>query len=108
MPRLDDSLDGCRYQQQRDAPRCVDLPALQLRILPTGFSLGAMPDRPSQDSLALLRQALAHHKASRLPEAESLYRQLLNHEPDHPEALRLMGVLARQRGPVDNMSWRWC
>ena len=60
-----------------------------------------MPDRPPQDSLALLRQALAHHQASRLPEAESLYRQVLDHEPDHPEALRLMGVLARQRGQLD-------
>ncbi|MBF8296842.1 MAG: hypothetical protein HW389_3387 [Bacteroidetes bacterium] len=60
-----------------------------------------MPDRPPQDSLALLRQALAHHQASRLPEAESLYRQVLDHEPDHPEALRLMGVLARQRGQLN-------
>lgn len=59
-----------------------------------------MADRSSQDSLAPLRQALAHHQAGRLAEAESLYLQVLEREPNHSDALRLMGVLARQRGQL--------
>src|SRR5438105_3046812 len=44
----------------------------------------------------LLRSALAHHQAGRLPEAEGIYRQILAQQPDHPETLRLLGILASQ------------
>jgi predicted O-linked N-acetylglucosamine transferase (SPINDLY family) len=46
----------------------------------------------------LLQQALAHHRAGRLPQAENLYRQILLAEPTHPEALYLLGTLASQVG----------
>lgn len=45
-----------------------------------------------------LRLALQHHQAGRLQEAEALYRQILQSQPDHPDALHLLGLLAHQSG----------
>jgi protein O-GlcNAc transferase len=45
----------------------------------------------------LLRQALEHHQAGRLDQAEQLYRQLLQSEPHNADACNLLGMLARQR-----------
>jgi tetratricopeptide (TPR) repeat protein len=45
-----------------------------------------------------LQQATAHHQAGRLAEAHALYRQILAAEPDHPDALHLLGVLTHQAG----------
>jgi Flp pilus assembly protein TadD len=41
---------------------------------------------------------LEHHRAGRLDEADKLYRQVLVREPNHPEALHLLGVIYGQRG----------
>jgi len=46
----------------------------------------------------LLRTALEHHQAGRLPEAEALYRQILADVPEHPDALHMLGLLAHQVG----------
>jgi tetratricopeptide (TPR) repeat protein len=48
-----------------------------------------------------LQSALSHHQAGRLAEAEKVYRQILAQQPDHAEALHLLGVLARQSGHSD-------
>jgi predicted O-linked N-acetylglucosamine transferase (SPINDLY family) len=45
-----------------------------------------------------LQQALAHHRAGELPQAEALYRQILAAQPDHPDALYLLGAIACQTG----------
>lgn len=45
-----------------------------------------------------LQQALTHHRAKRLPEAEQLYRTILQTRPDHPEANHNLGVMAVQTG----------
>jgi predicted O-linked N-acetylglucosamine transferase (SPINDLY family) len=45
-----------------------------------------------------LQQALIHHRAKRLPEAEQLYRTILQARPDHPEANHNLGVMAVQTG----------
>jgi predicted O-linked N-acetylglucosamine transferase (SPINDLY family) len=42
--------------------------------------------------------ALEHHRAGRLDEAEALYRQVLQVQPNHPDALHFLGVIASQRG----------
>ena len=47
---------------------------------------------------ASLQDALAHHRAGRLSEAESLVQQLLRAEPRDPVALHFSGILAHQRG----------
>jgi predicted O-linked N-acetylglucosamine transferase (SPINDLY family) len=47
---------------------------------------------------ALLRQAMEHHQAGQLPQAEALYRQVLALAPGHVDALYLLGVMACQCG----------
>ncbi len=46
----------------------------------------------------LLRAALSHHRSGRLTQAEAVYGEILEREPDQPDALNLLGVLALQRG----------
>jgi tetratricopeptide (TPR) repeat protein len=41
-----------------------------------------------------LQQAVAHHRAGQLPEAEKLYRAILEAQPGHPDANHNLGVLA--------------
>lgn len=45
-----------------------------------------------------LNLAIQHHQQGRLPEAKSLYEQILGAEPNHPDALHLLGVMALQVG----------
>jgi predicted O-linked N-acetylglucosamine transferase (SPINDLY family) len=45
--------------------------------------------------------ALGHHRAGRLAEAETVYRQILAQVPSHGETLQLLGVLAAQRGRLE-------
>ena len=44
------------------------------------------------------KQALALHQAGRLQQAETLYRQILATQPDNPQALHYLGILAHQLG----------
>jgi len=46
----------------------------------------------------LLTEALRHHQAGRLDQAERLYRQILQIDSRHSDALHLLGVLAYQLG----------
>jgi tetratricopeptide (TPR) repeat protein len=46
----------------------------------------------------LLQQAVSHHQHGELAEAESLYRRVLQQEPEHAQALNLLGVVAAQTG----------
>ena len=45
-----------------------------------------------------LREAAAHHRAGRLPEAAAGYRAILARDPRQPDALYLLGVVAHQTG----------
>ena len=49
----------------------------------------------------MLQDALAHHQAGRLREAEALYRKLLAAEPRNSDALHLLGVALHQLGRHD-------
>lgn len=53
------------------------------------------------DLTATLRQAIEQHRAGRLREAELACRQVLRHDPAQPQALTLLGVIARQAGRTD-------
>ena len=43
-----------------------------------------------------LQQAIAHHQAGQLQNAERLYRAILQAQPSHPDANHNLGVLAVQ------------
>ena len=50
------------------------------------------------DVTIAFRQALAHHQAGRLAEAENGYTQILKAHPGHFDSLHLLGVIFHQRG----------
>ena len=45
--------------------------------------------------------AVQHHTAGRFFEAESIYQQILQTDPNQPVALNLLGVIAHQVGKND-------
>ncbi|MBI5657962.1 MAG: SEC-C domain-containing protein, partial [Nitrosomonadales bacterium] len=47
---------------------------------------------------AALQAALEHHRAGRLPQAQAIYQQILQAEPDHPDALHYLGAIASHDG----------
>ncbi len=54
---------------------------------------------PGQQTLSIQKiidLAVQHHTAGRLPEAESIYQQILQADPNQPVALHLLGVIAHQ------------
>jgi tetratricopeptide (TPR) repeat protein len=46
----------------------------------------------------LLDQSLKHHQAGRLAQAAEGYESILQHVPNHPDALHLLGVVLQQSG----------
>ena len=52
--------------------------------------MAAQPDK--------LAEALALHQQGRLDAAEALYRDMLARDPDHADALHLLGLISHQRG----------
>jgi len=57
-----------------------------------------MPTLPVPQAFAV---ALQHHQTGRWADAEALYHQILDVQPDHAEALHYLGVLAHQTGKPD-------
>ncbi len=55
----------------------------------------------SSDIQRLFAAASQHHRAGRLADAERLYRQILQADARHADALHLLGVLAHQLGRPD-------
>lgn len=55
----------------------------------------------AQGTAVDLQTGLDHHKAGRLAQAESIYQNVLQHQPDQPDALHLLGVLRHQQGRLD-------
>lgn len=53
------------------------------------------PDRV-MDPNETLQQAISHHQAGQLPEAEELYLRILQTDPGHPDANHNLGLMALQ------------
>ncbi|MDA0229872.1 MAG: tetratricopeptide repeat protein [Proteobacteria bacterium] len=54
---------------------------------------------PEQQTLTIkqaLDLAIQHHTVGRLPDAEKIYQSILRADPDQPDALHLLGVIAHQ------------
>ncbi len=47
---------------------------------------------------AFFEQAVRHHQNGNLAEAEALYRNIIQSDPGHAEALHFLGILAQQSG----------
>ena len=62
------------------------------------------PDMVSQtikSNTTLLQQAIAHHQAGRLQQAEHIYQHIIEVEPENATAYHLLGVIAHQAGKND-------
>jgi tetratricopeptide (TPR) repeat protein/SAM-dependent methyltransferase len=81
--------------------------------LVTGFIMADTSTSTSTASVPLdqaihetFQQAVAHHQAGQLQEAEKLYRAILQISPNHPDANHNMGVLAVQaKQPTDGLPY---
>lgn len=56
---------------------------------------------PSPSFQVMVREALGHHQAGRLAEAEQVYRQILAADPCHADALHLLGMIEYQAGRLE-------
>jgi protein O-GlcNAc transferase len=57
-----------------------------------------MDEHHSMSAADAFQLALRHHQQGRLSEAESIYRAILEVDPEHADSLHLLGVLAMQAG----------
>ena len=48
----------------------------------------------SSPASELIQNGLAHHQAGRLQKAEAIYQSILQNQPQHPDALHLLGLIA--------------
>lgn len=62
-----------------------------------GKGVGVSPS-VSQDVQATFQTAVQAHQAGNLADAETLYRQVLDHAPEHADAWHLLGVIRHQSG----------
>ena len=66
-----------------------------------GQARNRAPDQSNRTTQNELARALEHHAAGRLPQAESIYQQILQTDPRQPVAWHLLGVIAHQEGKND-------
>lgn len=60
---------------------------------------------PAADSTTgerLLREAIALHQSGQWQRAQAHYQQILQADPDHPDALHLLGLIEHQQGRSDS------
>jgi predicted O-linked N-acetylglucosamine transferase (SPINDLY family) len=78
--------------QSRTGRGASQLRHRQQSVSRTGAPSGA------RELAAVFGQALALHQAGQLPQAEALYRRILERDPDHFDSRHLLGIAHHQRG----------
>jgi tetratricopeptide (TPR) repeat protein len=58
------------------------------------FATSALPPQPQPTIQQLLDEGKRQHQAGNVPGAQHFYQQVLMRQPDHPEALQMLGLLA--------------
>ena len=72
---------------------------VQIRILPEGATMTNPASFTTTQQT--LQEAIAHHQAGRLEDAEQLYDTILETDPDHASALQLKGLIFAARDQAD-------
>ena len=68
---------------------------------------GVSPKRPARngqipiDIATEMKTAMQYHQAGRLHKADAIYRKVLSIEPNHPDALHMLGLIAHQANKND-------
>lgn len=57
--------------------------------------------QPTIDRRRELNAAVGYHKKGNLQKAASLYQEIINDDPNHPDALHLLGVLLSRQGDYE-------
>ncbi len=81
--------DPCPCGSGKKFKQCCEQTGLKPQAAPTGFN-------PQQ----ALQTAMAQHQAGNLAQAEVLYKQVLQAAPNQPDALHLLGLIAKQKGDL--------
>ncbi|MEE9496794.1 MAG: tetratricopeptide repeat protein, partial [Desulfobacterales bacterium] len=62
----------------------------------------ATGNKLSKDMMNELEEAIQYHQAGQLEDAQKAYHRILTINPDHYEALHLLGTIAYQTGNYEN------
>jgi predicted O-linked N-acetylglucosamine transferase (SPINDLY family) len=88
--------------QRGEKPRSFSVaPHMERRDGPSEVGLSQRPPRdtsPTRSFDSAFSRAQVFHQAGHLSEAEEMYRQILGTQPNHFDALHLLGVIHHQRG----------
>ena len=84
--------------EKRHTKKLVNKSARKEKIETSATHTQALQTLDIQQALNL---AVQHHTAHQLQQAENIYQQILQAEPNQPDALHLLGVLAHQVGKPD-------
>ena len=87
-----------RAQKRRQRNLLKTAAKNEMRRHPTPARGQAEGGVPTYDLQGLIQKGIQVHQAGQLPEAEAIYRQVLDVEPDHADANHLLGVIADQAG----------
>ena len=81
--------DACPCGSGKKYKQCCEQTGVKAQAAPTGIN-----------AQHALQTAMAQHQAGNLAAAESLYKQVLQTAPNQPDALHLLGLIAKQKGDL--------
>jgi type III protein arginine methyltransferase len=81
--------DSCPCGSGKKYKQCCEQTGAKMQVAPTGFN-----------AQQALQTAMAQHQAGNLAQAEILYKQVLQTNANQPDALHLLGLIAKQKGDL--------